>query len=168
MCAISPEQRLRYSAPVVESGRKAKPIGRAQVIGVALIAVGLFAGYHVVKHRQGTPPPRRNADVVVFSPTSPETRLATLQLGPRPDHANSTVKRFSALLDILGADCPSDTRRDLADLTIRSVTALRRGGIPATPTEVLGGVLGSPGIGGSDVCARFFSGYVAVRRSEAR
>lgn len=149
---------------MAEWRQNVKPVGRAHVIGVILVAVLLFAGYQVQKHREGTPPQRRDADVVVFSPTSPETRLAALQLGLRPDHANSTVKRFSALLDILGADCPADTRRRLADLTVRSVTALRHGGIAATPTEVLGGVLGTVHIGATADCSGFFSRYAAERR----
>jgi len=149
---------------VVEWGRKAKPVGRAHVIGAALIALLLFAGYQVQKHREGPPRVRPHADLVVFSPTSPETRLATLQLGLRPDHADSTVKRFSGMLDILIADCPADTRRGVAELAVRAVTALRRDGIPATPTEVLGGVLGSVDIGSTDTCSRFFGRYVAQRR----
>jgi hypothetical protein len=151
---------------VVEWRQKAKPVGRAHVIGVALVAVLLFAGYQVQKHREGPPSPRRHADIVVFSPTSPETRLATLQLGLRPDHANSTVKRFSGLLDIFIADCPANTRRGLADLTIRSVTALRRDGIQATPTEVLGGVLGFVDMGATAECSAFFERYVTRRRRD--
>ncbi len=139
-------------------------MGRAHVIGVALAAVLLFVGYQVQKHREGPPPPRPHADTVRFSATSPETRLATLQLGVRPDHANSTVKRFSGLLDIFIADCPANTRRGLADLTVRSVETLRSDGIPATPTEVLGGVLGFVDIGATAYCSRFFTRYVARRR----
>jgi hypothetical protein len=142
-----------------------KPVGRGQLIAVALIAVGLFVGYQVQKHREGTPTPRRSAEVV-FSATSPETRLAALQLAERPDHANSTVKRFAALLDILAADCPADSRHGLADLTVRTVMELRHGGIPATPTEVMGGVVGAPDIGGTERCAGFFRRYVALRRQE--
>ncbi len=149
---------------MVARGQSAKPVGRPHVIGVALIAVLLFVGYQVQKHREGPPPPRAHADTVVFSATSPETLLATLQLGVRPDHANSTVKRFSGLLDIFIADCPANTRRGLADLTVRSVRTLRRDGIPATPTEVLGGVLGFADIGATADCSRFFTRYIVQRR----
>ena len=151
---------------MVESGQTAKPVGRAQLIAVALVAVVLFAGYQVQKHREGPRPTRRNAGVVVFSASSPETRLATLQLSGRPDHVDSTVKRFAGLLDILGGDCPADTRAGLADLTVRSVRSLRRQGIAATPTEVLGGVLGFVDIGATAHCTRFFARYVARRQSQ--
>ncbi len=151
---------------MAEWRHQAKRVGRGNAIGVALVAILLFAGYQVQKHREGPQPARRNADVVVFSSTSPETRLATLQLGVRADHANSTVKRFSVLLDILAADCPADTRRGIADFTVRSVRTLRHDGIPATPTEVLGGVLGTPDTGATAECSRFFTRYVAERRAK--
>ena len=76
------------------------------------------------------------------------------------------MKRFSGLLDVLIADCPADTRRRLADLTVRGVGSLRQSGIPATPTEVLGGVLGAVDIGSTDACAPFFRRYIALRRKE--
>jgi len=152
-------------AAVVAWGQRAKPVGRAHAIGLVAVAVLLYGGYLVQKHREGPVAPRPHADVVVFSPTSPETRLATLQLGQRPDHADPTVKRFSGLLDILVADCPSNTRSGLAGLTVRSVSALRHEGIAATPTQVLGGVFAAQDIGATDECSRFFSRYVARRRA---
>ena len=94
----------------------------------------------------------------------PEGRLAAIQLGHRPDHVNSTVKRFAALLDILAADCPADSRSDLAALTVRSLRELERVGISGTPTQVLGGVIGSSDIGALSSCSGFFERYVATRR----
>src|SRR5262249_58954561 len=112
---------LRLSAGVVGRSHRTHPVGRRHAVAVALVAVLLFAGYQVQKHREGPRPARRNADVVVFSASSPETRLTTLQLSERPDHVDSTIKRFSGLLDILGGDCPADTRAGLAALTVRGV-----------------------------------------------
>ncbi len=141
-----------------------KPVGRAQLVAVGFVAILLFAGYAVQKHREG--PSSAHAQTVPFLPTSPEARLTAIQLGERPDHVNSTLKRFASLLDILAADCPANTRRGLADLTVDSIRKLRGGGIRATPTEVLGGVVGATDIGATTGCTGFFRRYVAMRRRE--
>ena len=75
--------------------------------------------FEIQKQREGTPVPR--AEGAAISLTGPEARLTAIQLGERPNHVNSTMKRFAALFDILGADCPATTRRELADLTVRSI-----------------------------------------------
>ena len=89
----------------------------------------------------------------------------TIQLSHRPGLANPTLKRFASILDILEADCPSDTRRDLGDLTLKTLREFHAAGIDATPNEVLGAVMGSPDMGSKSECALFFERYVARRRS---
>ena len=88
----------------------------------------------------------------------------TIQLRHRPGQANPTLRRFASILDILEADCPSDTRRDLGDLTLRSLRELASVGITATPNEILGAVLGSTDMGSRPECSPFFKRYVERRR----
>ena len=124
-------------------------------------AVLLTVGYEVQRHREETPalkPP--------VSLTSPEAQLATIQLGHRPRWRSSTVKRMGELLDLLAADCPEDSRRDLERLTTRSLRRLRLDHIAATPTEVLGGVVGLEDVGAQPRCAPYFERYVTSRQNK--
>jgi hypothetical protein len=75
------------------------------------------------------------------------------------------VKRLDSLLDLLAADCPADTRRGLADLTVTSIRELGQTGIRATPTQVLGGVAGLEDVGRVPRCAGYFERYVSDRRA---
>ncbi len=142
-----------------------KPVGRVELVTVALVALLLFAGFEVQKHLEG--PSSAQAQTVTFSPASPEMLLTSIQPAQRPDHVDSTLKRFASLLDILAADCPANTRRGLADLTVASIRKLRHAGIEATPTEVLGGVVGATGIGATAQCSGFFRRYATERRTRA-
>jgi hypothetical protein len=120
------------------------------------------AGLEIQQHRGApTVPDTRNP---VISAQSPEFQLMTIQLRHRPGQANPTLKRFASILDILEADCPSNTRRDLGDLTLRSLRELRSAGITATPNEILGAVLGSTNMGSRPECSTFFQRYVQRRR----
>ena len=89
----------------------------------------------------------------------------TIQLSHRPGLANPTLKRFASTLDNLEADCPSNTRRDLGDLTVKSLRELRSAGIDATPNEILGGVLGALDMGSRAECSGFFARYVERRKA---
>ena len=88
-----------------------------------------------------------------------------IQLGHRPSPANPTLKRFSSFLNILEADCPANSRRDLGDLTIKALRELRAAGIAATPNVILGAVMGMPDMGSRQECTVFFERYVARRRA---
>ena len=88
----------------------------------------------------------------------------TIQLRHRPGQANPTLKRFASILDILEADCPANSRRELGDLTLRSLRELQAGRIAATPNEILGAVLGSTDMGSRSECSGFFERYVERRR----
>lgn len=149
---------------MVESGENAKPVGLAHLVGACVVAILLLVGFEVQKHREGHPAP--DAESAAISMESPEAHLAAIQLGRRPDHVNSTVKRFASMLDILEADCPANTRRNLADFTVTSLRDLHDSGISATPTQILGGVLGSSDIGALADCSRFFARYVTRRRDD--
>ncbi len=123
----------------------------------------LVVGLEVQKHREGRRKPDRHT--IVISARSPEFQLMTIQLRHSPGQANPTLRKFASTLDILEADCPSNTRRALGDLTIKSLRELRRAaGIAATPNEILGGVLGTPDMGSRAECSGFFDSYVARRR----
>jgi hypothetical protein len=143
-------------------GQRLKPVGRVSAVGVCLFVVLLVAGYEIQQHREEPPTPDPRSFPV--SPQSPEARLAAIQLGYLPRWKDSTTRRFVFLLDVLGADCPADTRRDLADLTVRSIRELHDSGIPASPTQVLGGVEGAEQIGALPDCSAFFESYVDLRR----
>ena len=151
--------------PVVEQSQKLKPVDRVSVIGACLFVLVLIVGMEVQKHReQARAPNPRNYPI---SPQLPEARLAAIQLGRLPLSSDSTVKRLAWLLDLLGADCPDNTRRDLADLAVNSLRELRNNGISATPTQVLGGVAGLEDIGRLSSCKPYFERYVAIRRESA-
>ena len=68
-------------------------------------------------------------------------------------------------LNILEADCPVDSRRDLGDLTIKALRQLHAAGIAATPNVILGAVMGMPDMGSRQECSTFFERYVARRRA---
>ena len=128
---------------------------------MCLFASLLVAGYEIQRHREEPPTPDPRSFPI--SPGSPEARLASIQLGRRIRWKNSTTRRFEFLLDLLAADCPANSERQLADLTIRSIRELHARGVPASPTEVLGGVTGFSDIGALPDCGPFFERY--VRRS---
>ncbi len=149
---------------MIESVQNAKPVCRAHLVGACVLVILLIVGFEVQKHREGRP--ALDAESAAISLESPEAHLAAIQLGRRPDHVNSTVKRFASMLDILEADCPANTRRNLAEFTVESRRDLHVSGIAATPTQILGGVLGSSDIGAFADCSRFFARYVTLRRHE--
>ena len=142
--------------------RKATRADRVRLAGAAAIALLLIVGLEVQKHREGSSP---NRHTLAISVKSPEFQLMTIQLGHQPGLANPKLLRFATILDILEADCPANTRRQLGDLTIKSLRELRSAGIAATPNEVLGGVLGTPDMGSRAECSGFFERYVARRRT---
>ena len=137
---------------------------RARLLGACLIALLLVVGLEVQKHREGRPR-LPDAHSPAISGSSPEFQLMAIQLGHRPGLANPKLKRFASILDILEADCPSNTRRDLGDLTTMSLRELQRAGIAATPNEILGAVLGAPDMGSRSECSQFFERYVTRRRN---
>lgn len=143
--------------------RRATRADRVRLVGTCVFALVLIAGLEIQKHREGprTPDPHK----LMISTHSPEFQLLEIQLGHRPSRANPKLERFASILDILEADCPSNTRRELGDLTIRSLRELRSAGIAATPNEILGGVLGTPNMGSRSECSGFFEGYVERRRN---
>lgn len=150
---------------MVERGQKAKPGEWASLVGACAVAILLIVGFEVQKHREGRQGP--GAASAEIARRSPEADLAAIQLGHRPRRSNSTLKRLASLLDILEADCPANTRRDLADLTVNSLRDLEHSGISAaSPTQILGGVLGSEYMGAASDCSRFFKHYVTLRRHE--
>ncbi len=142
--------------------RRATRADRTRLIGVCLIALLLVVGLEVQKHREGPRAPDPHSPAI--SARSPEFQLMVIQLGHRPSLVNPKLERFALILDILEADCPSNTRRELGDLTIKSLRELRRRGIAATPNEILGGVLGTPDMGSRPECSGFFARYVNSRR----
>ncbi len=128
-----------------------------------MIALLLLVGLAVQKHREG--PRAADARSHAISVQSPEFHLAAIQLGHRPGQTNPTLRRFASVLDILEADCPANTRRELGDLTTKSLHELRGGGIAATPNQILGAVLGSTDMGSRSECSGFFERYVERRRN---
>jgi hypothetical protein len=141
-----------------------KPVGRRSIVAVCLFAVLLVVGSEVQRHREEPPTPDPRSFPI--SSRSPEARLASIQLGYRIRWKDSTTRRFEFLLDLLAADCPADSERQLADLTIRSIRELHADGTPASPTEVLGGVVGLDDIGALPDCRPFFERYVRRHRTE--
>ena len=155
----------RYLRPVVEEPQTPKPVGRVSIAGVCLFVVALVVGMEVQQHREKAREP--DARIVSISPKQPEALLAAIQLGHPSRAPHSTVKRLAWLLDLLEADCPGNTRRGLAQLTADTVRELRAGGVPATPTQVLGGVARSQDIGRLSVCEPYFERYAATRRESS-
>ena len=128
-----------------------------------MIVLLLVVGLEIQKHREHSP--ARDARNPTIAMNSPEFQLAAIQLGHRPGQANPTLRRFGSILDILAADCPANTRRDLGNLATKSLRELRSGGITATPNEILGAVLGMPDMGSRPECSGFFERYVERRRN---
>ena len=143
--------------------RRATRADRVRLVAAGAIALLLVIGLEVQKHRQK--PRASDMHALGVSPRSPEFQLLTIQLGHRPSSSSKKLQRFAVTLDILEADCPSDTRRELGNLTIRSLHELRDAGIAATPNEILGAVLGLPDMGSRSECAPFFERYVERRRN---
>ena len=145
--------------------RRATRADRLRLVGAAAIVLLLVVGLEVQKHRER--PSHTDAHAMVTAAGSPEFRLMTIQLRHRPGQANSTLRKFGSTLDILEADCPADTRRELGDLTRKSLRELMNAGIDATPNEILGGVLGMPDMGSRVECSGFFDRYVVRRLPRA-
>ena len=139
---------------------------RVRLVGACAIALLLVVGLEVQKHRQGPRAPDARSPVI--SSSSPEFRLAAIQLGHRPGQANPRLRRFASIFDILEADCPANTRRGLGDLATKSLRELRAAGIAATPNQILGGVLGSIDMGSRSECSGFFERYVERRHNGGR
>jgi hypothetical protein len=142
--------------------RRATRADKTRLIGACAVALLLVVGLEVQKHREGSRAPDSHEPVIATQ--SPEFQLMRIQLGHRPGQENPRLKHFASILDILEADCPLDSRRQLGDLTIKSLRQLRSAGIAATPNEILGGVLGTPEMGFRSECSGFFARYVARRR----
>jgi hypothetical protein len=103
----------------------------------------------------------------VVSTTGLEATLAAMQLHHRPEADNPLLRQFANDLDILEADCPSNTRRELAASTAEAVRVLGRDGVEVTPNAVLGGVVGQPDLGSTRRCDRFFALWVAQERADS-
>ena len=96
-------------------------------------------------------------------PYSPESDLAAIELGHRPDSSDSTLLLISSLLNTIESDCPSNTRRQLADFTANSKQLLGDAGIDATPTEILVDVAKSTDLRAFSNCISVFTLYVSLR-----
>jgi hypothetical protein len=131
------------------------------VAGVVL-AVVLAAAAVIQTHRGGDA--SRTPAILMHSP---DVRLAAIQLGHQPGPRNGFLGQFSGVLDILQTDCPANTRQGLADMVTRSMRQLRHSGIPSTPNQVLGGVVGAVDLGAHRECSGIFDRYVAKRRRKA-
>src|SRR5437870_2270800 len=107
--------------------RRATRADRVRLLGAAAIVLVLVVGLEVQKHREGPRGP--GVHQLAITSRSPEFRLMVIQLGHRPSLANPKLLRFALILDILEADCPSNTRRQLGHLAVRSLRELRRAGV---------------------------------------
>jgi hypothetical protein len=136
---------------------------RAQLALAVLLAVLLGVGYEIQASRGGSRPSPVPPGV---SLANPEVKLVAIQLGHQPGPHNGFLAQFSGQLDILVTDCPGDTRASLVDMTLRARRELTRSGIPATPNQVLGGVVGAPALSSTSHCASIFAYYVAKRRRQ--
>jgi hypothetical protein len=140
-----------------EVWRKAGRRDRVTFVAAAAFTLLLVLG---LVFRNAAPRPRR-----VVSTMGLEADLAAMQLHHRPGPENPLLRQFANALDILEADCPSNTRRELAASTAAAVRILHREGVDVTPNAVLGGVLGQPELGSTERCAIFFSRWVAQQRA---
>jgi len=141
-----------------EVWRRATRRDRIVFVAAGVFMLLLVVGLVVRSPSHGRPPR-------VVSTTGLEADLATMQLHHRPNADNPLLRQFANDLDILEADCPSNTRRELAAFTTQSVHELHRDGVEVTPNAVLGGVVGQPDLGSTERCERFFARWVAQQRS---
>jgi hypothetical protein len=137
--------------------REPRTVRRGTLIGVSVVVALLVVGMEV---RGNDGPPRRPEPPIPAR--SPEARLAALEPAPSVVAAERAVRRLSTFLDILEAECPANTRRELAALAYRGVEELRARGIDASPTDVFNGVMALDDAGRSARCGPSF------RRSVAR
>jgi hypothetical protein len=148
---------------VVDWWRETARADKLRLLAAAAVALLLFGGYQLQKHREEKPPlVGRHAPLPTAGPAAD---LTAVQLGYRPGPQSTLLRRIDSLLELLEADCPGDTRRELAALTLDARRKLLRAGIDVSPNAVLGGVVGSTNIGATYTCARFFAGYVARTRA---
>jgi hypothetical protein len=144
--------------------RRVKPIRRATLIGVCLVVLVLVVGMEV-RGNDGTARPPEPT----ISAGSPEARLAGLEPAPTPAAGVRAVKRLSTFLDTLEAECPANSRRELAALAYRGVEQLRAHGFTAVrPTDVFNGVMAQEDIGSTARCGRYFQRSVAKLATEQR
>jgi hypothetical protein len=71
---------------------------------------------------------------------------------------------IASLLDAMESDCPTNTRRELADFTANTLEELAGVGITATPTEILRDVGMSTELGALGDCLDAFVYYVTLRQ----
>ena len=64
------------------------------------------------------------------------------------------------------AECPANTRTQLADFTANSMLQLEKVGIDATPTEIITDVRESSSLGVMDDCLDVFALYVLLRQDQ--
>jgi hypothetical protein len=62
------------------------------------------------------------------------------------------------------ADCPANTRTELADFTANSMLQLEAAGVQAAPTEILSDVRESSSLQAFDNCLDVFASYVLLKR----
>jgi hypothetical protein len=137
-----------------------RKIARAERIRLAcavVVALLLVGGYEVQRHREGSDALAR---VLPLPTRGPAADLTAVQLGERPGPKSTLLRRINSLLELLEADCPGNTRRQLVDYALGDIQALRREGVTVTPNAVLGGVVGLPDIGATSDCAAFFRRFV--------
>jgi len=135
---------------------EAKPVRRATLIGACVFILLLVVGMEV----RGDNGRARPAEQPI-SAQSPEARLAALEPASSPRARVRAVRRLSSFLDVLEAECPGNSRRELAALAFRGVQELRARGITATPTDVLNGVMGLEDAGRTARCGPYFERSVA-------
>jgi len=141
---------------VVDWWRKTTRGDRILLAGACAFVVALTVGYVVQKHRETAPVKTRDRPLATRGPAAD---LTAVQLGYRPGPQNTMLRRIDSLLELLEADCPANTRRGLAHLTMETIHTLARSGIAVLPNAVLGGVVGSTHIGATADCRVFFRRY---------
>ena len=137
---------------------------RLRLGAACAVVVVLTVGYVVQEHRE---PPRVTNRDRPLATTGPAADLTALQLGHRPGPTNAMLRRIDSLLELLEADCPANTRAELADLTRETIRTLARSGIGVRPNGVLGGVVGSSHMGATPGCRPFFLASADRERKSA-
>lgn len=94
---------------------------------------------------------------------SPDANLTIIELGHRDD-GSRTHRRIATLLDLTQADCPNDSREQLADMTANTITLLDEAGVKAAPVEILEDIRESSSLRISPSCVNYFAMYAALRR----